>query len=212
MKSLKFVWGAACVCALSGCTAPASEKAAETDEVKNPVVETIMTRRSVRKYKPRAVGRDTVQLILDCGIHAPNAVNRQAWEVRVVDNPEFIDGVTEVFRKSNPRAAEDPDFRNMFRNAPTVAFVANDTTFRYSEVDCGLLGENMMLAAWSMGVGSVCLGSPAAFLNTNPDAAEYLRRLGFSENYRLLFCVALGYPDESPAAKPRDGGKVKFID
>ena len=94
--------------------------------------------------------------------------------------------------------------------APIIA--ANDTTFPFSQVDCGLMAENMMLSAWSMGIGSVCLGSSAHFINNTPEAAPYLEKLGFSENYKTLICIGFGYPAETPAAKPRDMGKVKFID
>lgn len=211
MKAVRILLGAVCACSLWSCTAPVQQEAKSADD-KNEVIETIMTRRSVRKYKPQPVGRDTMEVILECGINAPNAINKQAWEVRVVDNPEFINGMTEVFKKVNPKMAEDPNFKNMFRNAPTVAFIANDTTFAFSPVDCGLLAENMMLSAWSMGIGSVCLGSSAHFINTTPEAAEYLKQLGFSENYKPLICIGFGYPDEAPAAKPRDKGKVKFVD
>ena len=200
-----------CGTALVSCTVPAQQEV-KADEGKNAVIETIMTRRSVRKYQPQAVNRDTMQIILECGINAPNAINKQAWEVRVVDNPEFINGITEVFRKVSPKMAEAPDFKNMFRNAPTVVFIANDTTFPFSQVDFGLMAENMMLSAWSMGIGSVCLGSSAHFINNTPEAAPYLEKLGFSENYKTLVCIGFGYPAETPAAKPRDKGKVKFVD
>ena len=200
-----------CGTALVSCTVPTQQEV-KPDEEKNAVIETIMTRRSVRKYQPQAVNRDTMQIILECGINAPNAINKQAWEVRVVDNPEFINGITEVFKKVSPKMAEAPDFKNMFRNAPTVVFIANDTTFPFSQVDCGLMAENMMLSAWSMGIGSVCLGSSAHFINNTPEAAPYLEKLGFSENYKTLVCIGFGYPAETPAAKPRDKGKVKFVD
>ena len=107
--------------------------------------------RSTRQYKPQAVNRDTMQIILDCGINAPNGQNKQSWEVRVVDNPDFINGITEIYKKENPKAAEDPKFKNMFRNASTVVFIANDPSYDLSQIDCGLLGENMILSAWSMG-------------------------------------------------------------
>lgn len=188
---------------------PAAES--ETDTT-NQVIETIMSRRSVRKYLPQPVNRDTMQVILDCGINAPNGQNKQSWAIRVVDNPEFINGLTEVYKKANPKVAEDPNFRNMFRNAPTVVFIANDTSYDFSQVDCGLLGENMVLSAWSMGIGSCCLGSPIRFMKTNPEAAEYLKRLNIPEGYDLLYCIAFGYPDESPAAKPRDASKVMFVE
>ena len=46
----------------------------------------------------------------------------------------------------------------------------------------------------------------------SPEAAEYLKKLNFSEGYELLYCIAFGYPDETPAAKPRNAEKVQFID
>ena len=211
MKAIKTLLGVICAASMFSCTAPAQQEA-KADEGKNVVIENIMTRRSVRKYQPQAVNRDTMQIILECGINAPNAINKQSWEVRVVDNPEFINGITEVFKKVSPKMAEGADFKNMFRNAPTVVFIANDTTFPFSQVDCGLMAENMMLSAWSMGIGSVCLGSSAHFINNTPEAAPYLEKLGFSENYKTLVCIGFGYPAETPAAKSRDKGKIKFID
>lgn len=181
------------------------------DSVKNQVVETIMTRRSIRQYKPQAVEREKMQTIVECGINAPNAMNRQAWEVRVVDNADYINGVTELYKKANPKVAEDPTFKNMFRNAPTVVFIGRDTQSESSPFDCGLLAENMMISAWSMGIGSCCLGTPARFMRS-PEAAEYLQKLRFSEGYELLYCIGFGYPDETPAAKPRDAAKVKFVE
>lgn len=181
------------------------------DSVKNQVVETIMTRRSIRQYKPQAVEREKMQTIVECGINAPNAMNRQPWEVRVVDNADYINGVTELYKKANPKAAEDSTFKNMFRNAPTVVFIGRDTQSESSPFDCGLLAENMMISAWSMGIGSCCLGTPARFMRS-PEAAEYLQKLGFSEGYELLYCIGFGYPDETPAAKPRDAAKVKFVE
>lgn len=204
--------GLLCLSSCGGQTQQAQPAAANEADSTNQVIETIMARRSVRKYLPQPVNRDTMQVILDCGINAPNGQNKQSWAIRVVDNPEFINGLTEVYKKANPKAVEDPNFRNMFRNAPTVVFIANDTAYDFSQVDCGLLGENMILSAWSMGIGSCCLGGPIRFMKTDPGAAEYLKRLNIPEGYDLLYCIAFGYPDESPAAKPRDASKVMFVE
>ncbi|MDE7345543.1 MAG: nitroreductase family protein [Muribaculaceae bacterium] len=185
----------------------AEDKATENQ---NAVIETIMSRRSVRAYEERVIPRDTMELITECGINAPNGMNKQEWEIRVVDNPDFINGVTELFVKENPDAAKDPGFKNIFRNAPTVVFIgAPEST--YSGVNCGLLGENMILAAWSMGIGSCCLGGPVRFMNSEP-ASEYLKKLEFSEGYSLIYAIGFGYPAESPEAKPRDKGKIMYID
>lgn len=215
MRNLKQTTFAVLLLPLMACGGGAQQQApAETpvqDSLKNQVVETIMTRRSVRQYKPQAVEREKMQTIVECGINAPNAMNKQPWEVRVVDNADYINGVTELYKKANPKAAEDPAFKNMFRNAPTVVFIGHDTESESSPFDCGLLAENMMISAWSMGIGSCCFGSPARFMKT-PEAAEYLQKLGFSEGYELLYCIGFGYPDEAPAAKPREAAKVKFVE
>lgn len=186
------------------------EKAESVDSEKNVVVETIMSRRSVRDYEQRAISRDTMQIIAECGINAPNGMNKQEWELRIVDNPEFIKGVTDLYVKENPEAAEDPKFKNMFRNAPTVVFIAGPDT-SYSGINCGLLGENMILAAWSMGIGSCCLGGPVRFMKTEA-AADYLSKLNIPEGYTLLYAIGFGYPAETPDAKPRDKSKIQFID
>lgn len=189
--------------ALAGCGTPTAQRADNSSsEGKNAVVENIMSRRSIRKYKPQAVSRETMQAILECGINAPNGQNKQSWEVRVVDNPALLDSLK----------AQNPGLKKMLYDAPTIAFIANDLSYDFSQVDCGLLAGNMMLSAWSMGVGSVCLGGPVRLLNTEPAAAGFLKKLDFPEGYRLLICIAFGYPDEAPAAKPRNAGKVRFID
>ena len=214
MRNLKQTTFAVLLLPLMACGGAQQQAPAETpvqDSLKNQVVETIMTRRSVRQYKPQALEREKMQTIVECGINAPNAMNKQPWEVRVVDNADYINGVTELYKKANPKAAEDPAFKNMFRNAPTVVFIGHDTESESSPFDCGLLAENMMISAWSMGIGSCCLGSPARFMKT-PEAAEYLQKLGFSEGYELLYCIGFGYPDEAPAAKPREAAKVKFVE
>lgn len=174
----------------------------------NPVIENIMARRSIRKYKAEPVSRATMDTILMCGINAPNGMNRQSWEVRVVDKPEVMAEIKEYMKAANPDVKPEM-IEGCFRGAPTMVFVANDPAYDFSAIDCGLLSENIMLSAWSLGVGSVCLGSPVRFLLNSPEA---MTKLGFSEGYTPIICIGLGYPDESPEAKPRDAGKVRFID
>lgn len=183
----------------------------EDKQESNPVIETIMARRSVRKYQDRQVEREKLEKIVECGINAPSGMNRQPWIVRVVDSPEFIAGATKVFVETDSTQAANPDFKNMFRNAPAVIFIASPKDGS-GQPDCGLLGENMILAAQSMGLGTCCLGGPVRFLTSTPVAAPYIDRLEIPEDYQLLYAIAVGYPDESPDAKSRDASKVKFID
>ena len=176
------------------------------------VYEVIMTRRSIRDYKEEPVCREQMAKILEAGIYAPSAINMQPWAVRVVDNKEFIDGVTAIAVASNPKIAEQPGFRNFFRNAPTVAFIACPEESYSGEYDCGLLSQNMMLAAWSMGIGSCCLGSVIPVMNME-EAKPYMERLQLPEGYKLLVGIAFGYPaQDAPAAPERDASKAFYVE
>lgn len=198
---------AACLGLLATASCAQTEQKTRQNE-ENQVIETIMARRSIRKYKPEAVKRETMEKILECGINAPSGLNKQSWEVRVVDDPLVMDQIKEAMVAANPEV--DPDMvKGCFRDAPTMVFIANDPVYDFSPIDCGLLSENIMLSAWSLGVGSVCLGSPVRFLVNAPAALEIL---SFSEGYTPIICIGLGYADENPDAKPRDPSKVKFID
>jgi glutathione peroxidase-family protein len=177
----------------------------------NPVLSNIMARRSIRKYLDKPVEHEKLEVIVKCGINAPSGMNRQPWIVRVVEDQKLIADVTEVFKQENPeQVARDKDFKNMFRNAPNLICVCTPANGG-GELDAGLLGENMMLAAQSMGLGTCCLGGPVRFLLSNEKCKFFIDRLDIPADYKLNYILAIGYPDEQPDAKPRDASKVKYI-
>ena len=177
----------------------------------NPVLSSIMARRSIRKYLDKPVEHEKLEVVVKCGINAPSGMNRQPWVVRVVENQKLIADVTEVFKTKNPDMVKrDPDFKNMFRNAPNIICICTPAKGG-GELDAGLLGENMMLAAQSLGLGTCCLGGPVRFIKTEPEAKFFLDSLEIPEDYQLNYMIAIGYPDEQPEAKPRDASKVKYI-
>ena len=183
-------------------------------EKSQSVIEAIHARRSIRNYKECTVEREKLMEIARAGIAAPNAMNRQAWAVRIVDSKEWIDNCTAAFVKSikgTPMAAHllTDGFKNMFRNAPAVIFVAAEPTM-FAGVDCGILAQNVMLAAYELGLGTCCLGSPVGFMHS-PAAEPFFSSLNLPEGYQLQFAIAIGYADETPEAKPRDASKIEFI-
>ena len=200
MKFVKLFVVIACMVSMVACCNQKEE------ESKNQTIETIMARRSIRKYKADVVERGKLRAIMECGINAPNGQNKQSWEVRVVDNPEVMADIKQIMID-----AYDEKVVGCFRGAPVMVFIARDVNYDFSAYDCGLMAENMMLAAQALGVGSICLGSPVRLINDNPACAPILERLKFSEGYELSLCVGLGYADEAPEAKPRDKGKVLFV-
>ena len=204
MKTINVMLAGLCLLVAAACN-----QTEKKEDMKNEVVETIMARRSIRNYKAMPVSRDTLNTIMECGIYAPNGQNLQSWEVRVVDNPQLLSEMSQAMRDAHP----GNDFAGeCFRGAPVMVFIARDLSYDFSAYDCGLMAENMMLSAWSLGVGSICLGSPVRFLTDNDLCKPYVEKLGFSDGYELCLCVGLGYADETPEATPREKGKVKFID
>ena len=204
MKTLNIILAGLCLAGVISC----KQAPVETCDKADAVIENIMARRSIRKYKEGPVARETMQSILECGINAPSGQNRQSWEVRVVDNPETMNEIISLMAAGNP-AADPGMIKGCFRGCPTMIFIANDPSYDFSVIDCGLLSQNIMLSGHALGVGSVCLGSPVRFLRNAPEA---IAKLGFSEGYTPVICIGMGYPDEAPEAKPRDFGKVKFVD
>ena len=184
------------------------------NEATSTVIEAIHNRRSIRQYKDTPVEAEKLMEVARAGIAAPNAMNRQAWAVRIVDNKEWIDSCTEAFVatiKGTPMGEHllTADFKNMFRNAPAVIFVAAEPSM-FAGVDCGILGQNMMLAAYELGLGTCCLGSPIGFMASEA-GKPFLASLNLPEGYALQFAIAIGYADQNPDAKPRDESKIEFV-
>ena len=206
MKTLNFITACMALATVISCNSTSGNDQSSS-EYANAAIENMMTRRSIRQYKDGPVARETMQTIMECGINAPSGQNRQSWEIRVVDDPAVMDEIIDLIAAGNPNV-DKGTIKGCFRNAPTMVFIANDPSYDFSVIDCGILSQNIMLSGWSLGVGSVCLGSPVRFLVNAPEA---IARLGFSEGYTPVICIGMGYPAESPEAKPRDFGKVKFI-
>ena len=204
MKTINILLAAICIIIATACNQTKNETA-----MKNEVIENMMSRRSIRAYKDTPVGRDTLMKIMECAINAPNGQNKQSWEVRIVDNPELLGQMKEAMGQAHPDMAFA---KECFRGAPVMVFIARDKSYDFSAYDCGLMAQNMMLSAWSLGVGSVCLGSPVRFLTDNEICKPLVDGLGFSEGYEFCLCVGLGYALEAPEAKPRDMGKIKFVE
>lgn len=181
----------------------------------NAVIEAIMARRSIRAYTDEAVPRELLDKIAECGINAPNGMNAQQWEVRIVDSAEWLNYATEVYRQSvtgtpAEKQFEEPSFKNMFRNAPAVIFIAHKPG-PCTQVDCGLMAGNMMLTAQSLGLGSICMMGPMRFFTTE-EGKPIAASLGFSEGYEPLLCVGIGYADEAPEARPRNREVIKYVE
>ena len=159
----------------------------------NPVLSNIMARRSVRKYIDKPVEHELLETVALAGINAPSAMNRQNWAVRIIEDQQVL-----------------ADVKDKCRNAPNLICVCAPADGRF-DLDAGLMGQNMMLAAQALGLGTCIQTGPIRFLTTDEKAKAFRDCLDIPEGYKLLYVISIGYPDEAPAAKPRDAAKVKYI-
>jgi nitroreductase len=180
------------------CTKPVAEPVNPPLSKAQIVYENIMSRRSIRAYKPEPVSRAQLDTIIQCAINAPSARNNQSWQVRVIQNPELMGKI----RAINP---------NFSYGAPTLLAIAKDKNSDISSADCGFLTQNILLMAEAMDLGTVVLGNMGG-IPTHPDAKDIMTALDLPESHEVIFAVALGYKDEAPEARPRDASKVKFIE
>lgn len=203
------------VAVLVACDSKTIEQKEASDQQKsNAVVEAIMNRRSIRSYKPEQIKPEELDIILQCGINAPSARNIQPWAVRVIQSKEVLTKLNTDYinytKLQNPEFSNRvPDYDVLF-GAPTFVLIAGDTTEMYTQNDCGMLAQNMLLAAESMQIGSCVLGGIIRFINS-PQGQEFRDMLLLPDNHRLFIGIVFGYKNETPDAKPRDASKVMKI-
>lgn len=214
MKTFKNMLMGAGLLMLGSCVQPTVNVEPAPINKADIVIENIMTRVSVRNFTNEPVSRADLQTLMKVGIQAPSANNRQDWEVRVIDNQQSLKELSDLVKKSEGGAqlAQRVGDKTIFGNAPAVFFIAQETGAPYSGVDTGLLSENIMLAANAMGLGTCYQAGTVRAMTSVPEAVEYLKKLGFSENYELLNIILVGHPAESPAVKDRDASKARFVE
>lgn len=184
----------------------------------------LRARRSVRRFRPDPVSRETLETLLEAASWAPSAGARQDWEFTAVASEplksRMAEAVThrwrelldvcpsQAVRESLGAYAGNFDW---FSRAPVVlavwarrpeAFLTrllehDAAAVAGSRTSAAMACQNLMLAATALGLGSCCLTGPLA-------AADALRELLEVDRRRDLVClIALGYPSETPSPAPR---------
>ena len=191
----------------------------------NEVMQTILHRRSIRRFATRQIEEDALQEILQAGLYAPSAGGRQGvlfavCQDRAVNerlgkikransHPRMATGGRYVSREQ-PSIADDPALTNAFYDAPTVITLFAPKGFLFAVDDCAVAAENMMLAADALGIGSCYIGQGwPAF--ADPYGWQILQQWAIPGNYYAVMQLLLGYPrsgDAHPTPKPRKNGRV----
>ncbi len=170
----------------------------------NPVIETIMTRRSVRAFQEKEIPAQELEQILEAARYAPSGMGRQTWKFTAVVDPEKIQTLAAAISSELNRANYD-----MYR--PQVLILPSneaDSPFGREDNACAL--ENIFLAAWSFGIGSVWINQLQAICH-RPSIRSILTQWGIPENHVVYGMAALGYPASSEKKAVEKIGKVAVI-
>ena len=178
-------------------------------------LDTIAARRSIRKFRPDPVPDEALQSILTAAIQSPSGKNRQPWRFVVVKKDKRADMIRVMREGMEKVRAEGGDLGSsegtarVMEQAPVTIFVFNDEGLHpmqphsveqmfWNLVNVQSIGaaiQNMLLAAQDLGLGTLWI------CDVFYAYEELCAWLG--EERQMVAAVSLGYPDESPDARPR---------
>ncbi len=160
----------------------------------NPLIDAILSRRSVRHFTPEPVARTELLEIIRSGTWAPSGLNNQPWRFAIVTDPGLKAQFEDLTR-----------YGRVIAQAPVLIPVFLDRSAMYHELkdhlSMGACIENMLLAAHSLGLGAVWLGE----ILKNAQRIRIL--LGLPEDLELMAVIALGHPakkDQTSTRRPLD--------
>ena len=166
----------------------------------NEVLKTIMSRRSVRAYKKDTVPQELIKEICEAGTYAPTGGGRQSPTIIAVTSEKYRN---ELARLNAEVMGRDTD---PYYGAPVIILVLAQGSANTFVEDGSCVLENMMLAAASLGLGTVWVHREREIFDSENGKA-LLREWGLPETLRGVGSIALGYPASTPGepAKRKDG-------
>lgn len=169
-------------------------------------MQNIISRRSVKKYKPDMVPKETIDRIIEAGTYAATGRGMQSPIIIAVTNKEMRDKLSKMNAEIMGAPNMDP-----FYGAPVVLIVLADKEKPTYMYDGSLVMGNLMLAAHAEGIGS-CWIHRAKEEFESPEGKEILKSLGIEGNYEGIGHCILGFAEgEEPKAAPRKADYVYYI-
>jgi len=160
------------------------------------VLEAIRTRRSIRKYKRRAIPPHVLKEVLDAARWAPSARNSQPWRFILIEDEDL-----------KRRVAYATTAGRFLADAPLgIAVAVNTSVTRHPVEDGAAATMNILLAAHALGLGACWIGSYGSVYED-----EVKEMLGIPRDWILLSIIALGYPDEEAKSSRLDLKEFVYV-
>ena len=172
----------------------------------NETLQTILSRKSVKKFKSDSVDKQLIEQIVRAGMQAPTGLNKQSPIILAITNKEVRDKLSRINAGNDPFLRPDP-----FYGAPVVLVVLADKSVPTHVYDGTLVMGNMLLAAHSLGLGA-CWIHRAKETFELPEGKAILQKLGLEGEYEGIGNCILGYADIVPQKKPRKENRVFWIE
>ncbi len=174
----------------------------------NEVIKAMKERRSIRKFKAEMLPRADLEQIVEAGLYAANGRGRQAVITIAVTDKELRDKLSAV----NNEIMGGPEGNDPFYGAPAILIVLANKEVPTAPYDGSLVMGNLMLAAHSLGLGSIWIHRAKEEFEM-PEYQKLLKDLGIEGEWEGIGHCAVGYIDgENPAAAPRNDGRVFWVE
>lgn len=157
----------------------------------NEVMQAILTRRSIRDFSEEKVAKEDLETLIQAGLYAPSGMGRQTWKFVGLTNDQLIDQLATAISTELNRENYN------FYHAKTLILVSNHSESPWGRDDNACALENMMLAAHSMGIGSVWINQLVGICDV-PALRQILDQLTIPADHTVYGILALGY-SQSPA-------------
>lgn len=156
------------------------------------IQETLLNRRSIRKYTDQKISSQDINTMLKAAMYAPSAMNTQAWHFIVIEDKNIL-----------LNTLQSIPYAEMLKQSTAAILVCGDSSIEKNESwllqNCSAVTQNILLSAFGLGIGSCWIG----IQGMDEIVRNIKHQFKLPENIVPVSLISLGYPDEVVKAEER---------
>lgn len=181
----------------------------------NETLHTIAQRYSCRAYDGRLPEKEKLEALAMAAIQSPSGMNRQPWQVIVITNKSLIEEMDAEGMHILSEAEDKTTYERfmsrggtLYYNSPCMFLILKQPG---TDLDTGIVGENIALAATSLGLGSVICGM-AAIPFSGSKGSVFKQKIGFPDGWEFGIAVLVGYAKSAGTPHEPDISKIRYVE